>query len=120
MRISDWSSDVCSSDLAFLRPRFAVVAAAMMLLVHPQAPAAAEAVPPLVDPAWLAANGGRDGLVVSDVCNELGGGGGEAAYRAGHIPGGIGRDNVRTHVTSTPRVCRILSEIQKTITTRDN
>src|SRR3546814_5362187 len=74
---------------AFLRPRFAVVAAAMLLLVHPQAPAAAEAVPPLVDPAWLAANGGRAGLVVLDVRNELGGGGGAAAYRAGHIPGAV-------------------------------
>src|SRR3546814_18484064 len=44
---------------------------------------------PLVDPAWLAANGGRDGLVVLDVRNELGGGGGEAAYRAGHLPGAV-------------------------------
>ncbi|HEY9539903.1 MAG TPA: rhodanese-like domain-containing protein [Kiloniellaceae bacterium] len=81
---------------AFLRPRFAVVAAAMLLLVHPQAPAAAEAVPPLVDPAWLAANGGRDGLVVLDVRNELGGGGGEAAYRAGHIPGAVYSNYLRS------------------------
>src|SRR3546814_18592408 len=81
---------------AFRRARFAVVAASMLLLVHPQAPAAAEAVPPLVDPAWLAANGGRDGLVVLDVRNELGGGGGEAAYRAGHIPGAVYSNYLRS------------------------
>src|SRR3546814_19768367 len=68
----------------------------MLLLVHPQAPAAAEAVPPLVDPAWLAANGGRDGRVVLDVRNELGGGGGEAAYRAGHIPGAVYSNYLRS------------------------
>src|SRR3546814_4826244 len=68
----------------------------MLLLVHPQAPAAAEAVPPLVDPAWLAAHGGRDGLVVLDVRNELGGGGGEAAYRAGHIPGAVYSNYLRS------------------------
>lgn len=52
------------------------------------APAPDEAVPPLVDVAWLLDHSGRDGLVVLDVRNELADGS-EAAYRAGHIPGAV-------------------------------
>ncbi|MDA8069380.1 MAG: sulfurtransferase [Actinomycetota bacterium] len=42
---------------------------------------------PFVDPAWLIAN--RDQVVVADVRWYLDGRSGEAAYRAGHIPGAV-------------------------------
>jgi thiosulfate/3-mercaptopyruvate sulfurtransferase len=79
------------------RPRrFAAAAAAAALLQLAGLPAALaeEAVPPLVDVAWLLDNGGRDDLVVLDVRNELSGGS-EAVYRAGHIPGAVYSDYLK-------------------------
>ncbi len=50
-----------------------------------------QAATPLVDAAWVKANGGRPGVVVLDVRNKLGGGS-EKTYQAGHIPGAVYSD----------------------------
>lgn len=93
--------------LAPLQRHFAALALAAVLL-QPCAAQAAEApaVPPLVDVPWLLQNSGRDDLVVLDVRNELGDGGSEAAYRAGHIPGAVYsnylRSGWRTEIDGVP------------------
>jgi len=92
---------------SLLASRFAV-AAALAVLVQAFVPAPASAVDaaaPLVDVAWLLENAGRDDLVVLDVRNDLGGGS-EAVYRAGHIPGAVYSDYLkagwRTEVDGVP------------------
>ena len=62
--------------------------AALLQIAAPAAVRADEAVPALVDVAWLLENNGRDDLVVLDVRNELSDGS-EAVYRAGHVPGAV-------------------------------
>jgi thiosulfate/3-mercaptopyruvate sulfurtransferase len=87
--------------------RFAALAALFALLQAPAGPVALaeEAVPPLVDVAWLLQNADRDDLVVLDVRNQLGGGSAEV-YRAGHIPGAVFSDYLlagwRTEIDGIP------------------
>jgi thiosulfate/3-mercaptopyruvate sulfurtransferase len=91
--------------LPHLSARLAAVAVAAALLAAGGPAAASAAPPPLVDVAWLLENAGRDGLVVLDVRNELGGGS-EAVYRAGHIPGAVYSDYLkggwRTEIDGVP------------------
>ena len=56
---------------------------------------------PLVDAGWLSARIGEPGLVVADCRWYLDGRSGEAAYRAGHIPGAIHVDLDR-HLAGAP------------------
>jgi thiosulfate/3-mercaptopyruvate sulfurtransferase len=60
---------------------------------------------PLVDADWLAANLGREDLVVLDIRNEFGGGSRES-FLAGHIPGAVHsdylKDGWRTTVDDIP------------------
>jgi thiosulfate/3-mercaptopyruvate sulfurtransferase len=64
----------------------AVSALAVAILVA--GPAAATPATPLVDSAWLRANGAKPEVVILDVRNKLGGGS-RAVFRQGHIPGSV-------------------------------
>ena len=67
---------------------------ALVLPIPAVLAAAGEAPAPLVDAAWLRDNAARGDIVVLDIRNRLGGGS-EADYRAGHIPGAIYSDYLK-------------------------
>src|SRR5690606_4525968 len=92
-------------SLPRLATRLAAVALGATILVAGGPAGASGDAPPLVDVAWLLEHAGSDGLVVLDVRNELGGGS-EAVYRAGHIPGAVYSDYLkggwRTEIDGVP------------------
>src|SRR3546814_1504241 len=131
MRISDWSSDVCSSDLVCLPARDE--AATVGVIVERLRKSLVEDVD-LVDEvlvvddhstdrtAAVAATAGARVVAVDDVLSELGGGEGkgEALWKSvaasvgdlivwcdADIPA-IGRAHISTPVTTAPLVCRFL------------
>ena len=71
-----------------------ISSALLSLIVLGYAGLVAAAAPPLVDAAWLRAEGAKPGVVILDVRNKLGGGSAEA-YRQGHIPGAVYSDYLR-------------------------
>src|SRR3546814_7328189 len=101
MRISDWSSDVCSSDLARTRPRRLGAAAADVSRSRDPGP-------PNLDPEPSRPRASPPGGARARTA--------AARRRAGdgqrqlHPRSQIGREHVRTPVTNAPLVCRILLE----------
>src|SRR3546814_2906777 len=66
MRISDWSSDVCSSDLATQR-QAVVRAQARLPFGRKRQPCAAEIAPDRIEQAHFVGNGADDPLIVANL-----------------------------------------------------
>lgn len=74
---------------------------------------AAQAAPPLVDPAWIKDHIGKPGVVFLDVRGSPG------AFRAGHIPGAVftsyGRDKWRVELNKVPGMLPPVKTLEKLI-----
>ena len=70
------------------------LSAILVALVFAFQAGTAHAAQPLVDVAWVKANGGKPGVVILDIRNKLDGGS-RKAFEAGHIPGAVYSDYLK-------------------------
>jgi thiosulfate/3-mercaptopyruvate sulfurtransferase len=109
---------IASIDLASLWPRVAAIAALVMALAVPLAPAAAEDAQPLVSVAWLNSHLRDPDLVVLDIRSAIDGGA-EKAYAEAHIPGSVhsdyDKDGWRVTRNNVPFVLPSVAQLEKLI-----
>ncbi len=91
---------------------------ALVVMVFVAGPVAGAPASPLVDAAWVRANGAKPGVVILDVRNKLGGGS-QAAFRQGHIPGAVYSDYLsagwRTKVDGVPGQLPPVADLERLI-----
>jgi thiosulfate/3-mercaptopyruvate sulfurtransferase len=121
-----WPADVGSNpvrrivsvDLASLWPRLAAVAALVVALAAPLAPATAAEAEPLVSVEWLNSHLQDPDLVVLDIRSAIDGGA-EKAYTEAHIPGSVhsdyDKDGWRVTRNNVPFVLPSVPQLEKLI-----